>query len=84
METGLDVLRARALGADFVMMGSAFHFALAALGPKGIDHLIDIFIKDMVANMGQIGARSFGDLPAPLHFDPRALLPNGSKSTPEA
>jgi L-lactate dehydrogenase (cytochrome) len=63
VEGGLDILRALALGADFVMLGRAFHFALGALGPRGIDHLIDILAKDMAANMGQIGARSLSDLP---------------------
>jgi len=63
IEGGLDILRARALGADFVMLGRAFHFALAALGPRGIDHLIDILRKDMIANMGQLGAKTLGDLP---------------------
>lgn len=84
IETGLDILRARALGADFVMMGRAFHYALAALGPQGIDHLIDIFFKDMGANMGQLGAKSLSALPAPVDLDQRFVFPNGLKSPPEA
>ncbi|MBQ0805076.1 MAG: alpha-hydroxy-acid oxidizing protein [Sulfitobacter sp.] len=71
VETGLDILRALALGADFVMMGRAFHYALAALGPIGVDHLIDTFKKDLIANMGQMGARSLQDLPAPIDLDQR-------------
>jgi isopentenyl diphosphate isomerase/L-lactate dehydrogenase-like FMN-dependent dehydrogenase len=55
VEGGLDILRALALGADFVMLGRAFHFALAALGPKGPQHLLDILCKDLEANMGQLG-----------------------------
>ncbi len=70
IESGLDILRALALGADFVMMGRAFHYALGALGAKGIDHLIDILARDMEANMGQIGARSLSDLPATLPLTP--------------
>ncbi len=66
VESGLDILRAIALGADFVMLGRAFHFALAALGPKGIDHLIDVLAKDLIANMGQLGAPDLESLPAPL------------------
>ena len=69
IEGGLDILRALALGADFVMLGRAFHFALAALGPRGIDHLIDILAKDLTANMGQLGARSLSELPAPIPLD---------------
>ncbi len=68
VEGGLDILRALASGADFVMLGRAFHYALAALGPVGIDHLIDLLAKDMAANMGQLGARTLGELPAPFQL----------------
>ncbi|MDC0657319.1 alpha-hydroxy acid oxidase [Leisingera sp. SS27] len=52
---GLDILRALALGADFIMLGRAFHYALAALGEAGPAHLISILAKDLEANMGQLG-----------------------------
>lgn len=55
IEGGLDILRALALGADFVMMGRAWHYALAALGPQGLDHLTAMLTKDLKANMGQLG-----------------------------
>lgn len=70
VESGLDILRALALGADFIMLGRAFHFALAALGPKGPAHLIDILAKDMAANMGQMGVQRLSDLPAPIPLAP--------------
>ncbi|MEQ5826333.1 alpha-hydroxy-acid oxidizing protein [Sulfitobacter sp. NFXS29] len=70
VESGLDILRAFALGADFVMLGRAFHFALAALGPRGVDHLIDLLARDLTANMGQLGAGSLRDLPAPFDLSP--------------
>jgi L-lactate dehydrogenase (cytochrome) len=55
IEGGLDILRAFALGADFVMMGRGWHYALAALGPTGPDHLAAILKADLQANMGQLG-----------------------------
>ena len=61
VEGGLDILRALALGADFVMLGRAFHFALAALGAKGLPHLAEILSKDLEANMGQLGLRSLAE-----------------------
>lgn len=63
IEGGLDILRALALGADFVMLGRAWHYALAALGDAGPAHLVDMLKKDILSNMGQIGARSLADLP---------------------
>ncbi|WP_206020978.1 alpha-hydroxy acid oxidase [Antarcticimicrobium luteum] len=70
IEGGLDILRALALGADFVMLGRAFHFALAALGPRGPAHLIDILARDMEANMGQISVQNLADLPEPIGVTP--------------
>ncbi len=68
IEGGLDILRAFTCGADYVMLGRPFHYALAALGPRGILHLIEILDKDLRANMGQLGARTLQDLPAPTHL----------------
>ncbi|MFV1491523.1 alpha-hydroxy acid oxidase [Phaeobacter sp. JH18-32] len=72
IEGGLDILRALALGADYVMLGRAFHFALAALGPQGPDHLIDLLRLDLLANMGQLGAEDLTMLPQPLPLQPIA------------
>lgn len=55
VESGLDILRAIALGADFVMLGRAWHYALGALGPKGPTHLSHILKQDLLANMAQLG-----------------------------
>ncbi|MGQ3488819.1 alpha-hydroxy acid oxidase [Roseovarius pacificus] len=54
-EGGLDILRAIALGADFVMMGRPWHYALGALGADGPAHLCEILSLDLQANMGQLG-----------------------------
>lgn len=62
VEGGLDILRAIALGADFVMLGRAWHYALGALGDRGPAHLVDLLTRDMAANMGQLGARRLSDL----------------------
>ena len=58
IEGGLDILRALALGADFVMLGRAWPYALGALGERGPAHLADMLTSDLRANMGQIGART--------------------------
>ena len=69
IEGGLDILRAFASGADFVMMGRAWHYALGALGADGPDHLAHLLIQDLKANMGQLGAQDLSSLPTPFQFD---------------
>ncbi|OZB19806.1 MAG: alpha-hydroxy-acid oxidizing enzyme [Rhodobacterales bacterium 34-62-10] len=66
IEGGLDILRAIALGADFVMLGRAWHYALGALGKDGPAHLIDLLKRDIASNMGQMGTKRLADLPARL------------------
>jgi L-lactate dehydrogenase (cytochrome) len=68
IEGGLDILRALASGADFVMLGRAWHYALGALGDKGPAHLVDILAKDLAANMGQLGAKTLFELPEPFEI----------------
>ncbi|MGB2195136.1 MAG: alpha-hydroxy acid oxidase [Planktomarina sp.] len=67
IEGGLDMLRALALGADFVMMGRAWHYALGAIGAKGPAHLYDMLVDDLTSNMIQIAATHLSDLPDLLH-----------------
>lgn len=69
IEGGLDILRAMALGADFVMLGRAWHYALGALGAEGPEHLAHILKADLISNMGQLGARTLRDLPEPFRLD---------------
>jgi len=71
IEGGLDVIRAIALGADFVMLGRAFHYGLGALGISGPAHVIDILRQDMIANMGQLGAKTLTDLKSRLVSPPQ-------------
>ena len=63
---GLDVMRALAKGADFVMVGRAFQYAVAAFGRKGIDHLVHILKADITANMSQLGLEILDQLPSYL------------------
>ena len=63
---GLDVMRSLAKGADFVMVGRAFQYAVAAFGRKGIDHLVHILKADITANMSQLGLEDLDQLPSYL------------------
>jgi isopentenyl diphosphate isomerase/L-lactate dehydrogenase-like FMN-dependent dehydrogenase len=57
VRSGLDVVRAMALGADAAFAGKAFLWGLGALGPEGPGHVIDLMIDEMKSAFGQIGAR---------------------------
>src|SRR5713101_6915158 len=57
IRSGLDVVRAVALGADAAFAGKAFLWGLGALGPEGPGHVIDLLIDEMKSAFGQIGAR---------------------------
>lgn len=59
---GLDIMRALAKGADFVMLGRAFQYAVAAFGARGVDHIIHILKADIEANMSQLGSETLGSL----------------------
>jgi L-lactate dehydrogenase (cytochrome) len=63
---GTDILRALALGADFVMMGRAWHYAVGALGEKGPPHLMQILRDDIELVMGNLGTRTLLDLKGAL------------------
>ncbi|MFN7106608.1 MAG: FMN-dependent L-lactate dehydrogenase LldD [Brevundimonas sp.] len=58
VRNGLDVVRAIALGADAVMLGRAFVYALAAGGQAGVENLLDLFEKEMRVAMTLTGAKS--------------------------
>ena len=75
IRSGLDVVRAVALGADAAFAGKAFLWGLGALGAEGPLHVIDLMIDEMRAAFGQIGARRLAQArsvvirhPGALHF----------------
>lgn len=66
VEHGLDILRAFALGANFVMLGRAFHYGMGAFGIDGVRHAVHILKSDIEANMGQIGCERLSEVAARL------------------
>ncbi len=62
IRTGLDVVRMLALGADSVMIGRAFAYALAAGGQAGVENLLDLFQKEMKVAMTLTGANTIKDI----------------------
>ena len=62
IRSGLDVVRMIALGADAVLLGRAFVYALAARGEAGVAHLLDLVAKEMRVAMTLTGARRIADI----------------------
>lgn len=62
IRSGLDVVRMLALGADTVMLGRAFIYALAANGEAGVANLLDLIAKEMRVAMTLTGARSIAEI----------------------
>jgi len=62
IRSGLDVVRMLALGADGVMLGRAYAYALAAEGERGVETLLDLIAKEMRVAMTLTGARSIADI----------------------
>jgi len=62
IRTGLDVMRMLALGADGVLIGRAFVYALAAAGEAGVRNLLALLEKDMRTAMVLTGCRSMADI----------------------
>jgi L-lactate dehydrogenase (cytochrome) len=62
VRTGLDIVRMLALGADGVLLGRSYIYALAAAGKQGVGHLLDLLEKDMRTTMVLAGAKTLRDI----------------------
>jgi L-lactate dehydrogenase (cytochrome) len=55
VRTGLDVIRALCLGADGVMIGRAWAYALGAQGGRGVARMLEIIRQEMLVAMALMG-----------------------------
>ncbi|MDR2215676.1 MAG: alpha-hydroxy-acid oxidizing protein, partial [Nevskiaceae bacterium] len=62
VRTGLDVVRMIALGADTVLLGRAFIYALATAGQAGVENLLTLIEKEMRVAMTLTGVKSIADI----------------------
>jgi L-lactate dehydrogenase (cytochrome) len=82
IRSGQDVMRALALGADAAMAGKSFLWAVGALGDEGPAHLIDLYIDELRASLGQIGAHTPAEARKATIHHPGAIHFGTAKRTP--
>jgi L-lactate dehydrogenase (cytochrome) len=62
VRSGLDVARMLALGADFVLMGRGWAYALAARGGAGVAHVLKLIDAEMRVAMALTGCTSICEI----------------------
>lgn len=72
IRSGLDVVRMIALGADAVLLGRAWVYALATAGQAGVAQLLDLIEKEMRVAMVLTGSRTIADI------GPHTLVPRSA------
>jgi L-lactate dehydrogenase (cytochrome) len=75
VRSGLDVVRMLALGADFVLMGRAWAYALAAAGQAGVAHVVKLIDAEMRVAMALTGVTSVDQI------DEQILERSGNQAT---
>jgi len=71
IRTGLDVVRALALGADSVMIGRPWVYALAARGGQGVTEILEILRKEMTVSMALTGCNAIDEIGPAILDDER-------------
>ena len=62
VRSGLDVVRMLALGADFVLIGRAWAYALAARGEAGVTHVLKLIDAEMRVAMALTGCTKLSEI----------------------
>ena len=75
VRSGLDVVRMLALGADFVLMGRAWAYALAARGQAGVTHVLKLIDAEMRVAMALTGCTGIDQV------DTKILERSGNQAT---
>ena len=70
IRSGLDVVRMLSLGAQGVLLGRSYIYALATHGQAGVSHLLSLIEREMRVAMALTGAKSISELGPHLLVQP--------------
>jgi L-lactate dehydrogenase (cytochrome) len=62
IRTGMDIMRALALGAKSCMIGRAYAYGLGAAGQEGVAKAIDLLAKELATTMGLCGVNKISEI----------------------
>ncbi|HEX8573816.1 MAG TPA: FMN-dependent L-lactate dehydrogenase LldD [Allosphingosinicella sp.] len=74
VRSGLDVVRMLALGADGVLLGRAWAYALGAGGEKAVVHMLELVHSEIHVAMALTGATSIAAIDRSLVHDPASTI----------
>ena len=66
MRNGIDVIKAVALGADGVLIGRPWIWAVAGRGEQGLINLLGVFKQEIAVAMALMGINQVKDISADL------------------
>lgn len=66
IRNGVDVIKAIALGADSVLIGRPWVYAMTAQGEAGINSLLSLFQKEIYSTMGLMGVNNIKEINSDL------------------
>ncbi|WP_108483566.1 alpha-hydroxy acid oxidase [Oceaniglobus ichthyenteri] len=75
LRSGEDVVKAYAMGADFVFFGRLLQYAMAAEGRDGLAQMTQVLADEASLTLAQIGRRDMHDLPSTLATVQQPPLP---------
>ena len=61
IRSGLDIVRALALGAKAAFTGRPFAYGVGALGEEGARHVVDLFLDELSSDFRSVGVRSVAE-----------------------
>jgi L-lactate dehydrogenase (cytochrome) len=62
LRNGEGIVKTLALGADFVMMGRPFLYAIGADGARGLSTMTEVLAQEIDVTLAQIGRRRVEDI----------------------